>query len=105
MAMIQVSKEEVKSCWRSSALTREHPHRVVCPFCRHIFPNSQDQLLSEWESGHTRLIFEQACERSGKGNIVGARPYVDDMVKLASLGGSVNSIRQTSPLTAVIFSW
>lgn len=34
-----------------------------------------------------------------------ARACVDDIVKLASLGGGINTIPQTSPLTAMTVSW
>lgn len=41
----------------------------------------------------------------GKGNIQVAEVHVDGVKKLVDLRGGINSVRQTSPLTARMVSW
>lgn len=41
----------------------------------------------------------------GKGNIKLAQMHVDGVKKLVDLRGGINSVRQTSPLTARMVCW
>lgn len=41
----------------------------------------------------------------GKGNVKVGQMHVDGVKKLVDLRGGINSVRQTSPLTARMVSW
>lgn len=52
-----------------------------------------------------RPITDNAVLKFGKGNIDVSQMHVDGVKKLVNMRGGINSVRQTSPLTARMVSW
>ncbi|KAK1829725.1 hypothetical protein QBC39DRAFT_122877 [Podospora conica] len=57
------------------------------------------------QDGTMNSVITLATIEFGKGNIAVAMMHLDGVVKLVNLRGGINSVRQTSPLTARMVSW
>ncbi|CAG8221978.1 unnamed protein product [Penicillium salamii] len=57
------------------------------------------------QDGTMNSVITLATIEFGKGNVKVGRMHVDGVKKLVDLRGGINSVRQTSPLTARMVSW
>ncbi|KAL2826146.1 hypothetical protein BDW59DRAFT_145566 [Aspergillus cavernicola] len=64
----------------------------------------EDPLLAV-QDGTMNSVITLAAIEFGKGNIKISQMHVDGVTKLVSIRGGINSVRETSPLTARMVSW
>ncbi|KAL2862629.1 Zn(II)2Cys6 transcription factor [Aspergillus lucknowensis] len=57
------------------------------------------------QDGTMNSVITLAAIEFGKGNLQTSKMHVDGVKKLVSMRGGINSVRQTSPLTARMVSW
>ncbi|KAL4787741.1 hypothetical protein BJX76DRAFT_369032 [Aspergillus varians] len=57
------------------------------------------------QDGTMNSVITLAAIEFGKGNIKTSQMHVDGVKKLVNMRGGINSVRQTSPLTARMISW
>ncbi|RMZ46129.1 hypothetical protein AFCA_003248 [Aspergillus flavus] len=64
----------------------------------------QDTSLAV-QDGTMNSVITLAAIEFGKGNIKVSQMHVDGAIRLVNMRGGINSVRQTSPLTARMISW
>ncbi|KAL4911430.1 hypothetical protein BDW74DRAFT_142896 [Aspergillus multicolor] len=57
------------------------------------------------QDGTMNSVITLAAIEFGKGNIRTSQMHVDGVIRLVSMRGGINAVRQTSPLTARMVSW
>jgi hypothetical protein len=67
--------------------------------------SSPSSLCDSQRKTCSKLVTDAQNRQFGKGNIEVSRTHVEGVKRLVNLRGGINSVRQTSPLTARMISW